>query len=95
MRLKRQSELESLVNEIVARLDRRLRRPMSDVFTTFEYIRRLKFKSAAAEAQVVLALRATMPKFEQCLFADGQIIELSRSIEVLKHQLAAIAAEKK
>ena len=95
MRLKRKTEIEKVADEIIAQLNRRWRRPLNETAATFEFIRRLKFKTEGDDARCAAVLRSALAEKMDFLFSDEQLTGLRASIELCKRELTAIAAGRK
>jgi hypothetical protein len=91
MRFRQRTEVGKVVDEIIARINQRMRRPMNEVVANFEYIGRLKFRSRVDELQIAAALRERMPLLERGLYSEEQMATLVAAIAAVKKNLTAIA----
>lgn len=84
-----------MADEIAAKLDARLRRPLNETVSFFEWLRRIKFKSASSESLVAAALSANMELFEKGMFSDAQVSAHSQMIAAYRQRISEIAKIKK
>jgi hypothetical protein len=94
MRSDAKREIEEMADDIVAKLDRRLRRPLNEMVSFFEWLRRIKFKSSSSERLVAAALSDEMERFEKGMFSDAQVAAISQTISDYRQRIAEMAKSK-
>jgi hypothetical protein len=84
-------EIERMVEDILAKLDARMRRPLNELSSFFEWLRRVKFRHEGNERLVAAALSAQMERFEKGMFSDDQVKALSAMIADYRGLIAEMA----
>jgi len=85
-------EIEQVVDDILAKLDARLRQPLNEITSFFEWLRGVKFKSFSAERIVAAALSSDMAIFDKSMFfSEAQVKALSEMISTYRQQIAKMA----
>ena len=94
MRSEAKREIERMADEVVAKIDARLRRPLNEMTSFFEWLRRVKFKSASSESLVAAALTVEMERFEKAMFSDAQATAISQMIATYRQLIGEMAKSK-
>jgi len=85
-------EIRRLVDDLLAEFDARLRRPLNDLSSFFEWLRCVRFGSEAAERAIIKELRATLPTFERSfLYGETDMAALRAAIATLRRQIIELA----
>ncbi len=85
-------EIDRIADDLLAKLDARLRRPLTELSSFLEWLRRVRFRSEASERTVIEALRAELENFERALlYREPETAALLHDISSLRHQIAELA----
>ncbi len=92
MRSEAKREIERMVDDILAKFDARVRRPLNEMTSFFEWLRRVKFNSRSNERLTATALAAEMEKFEKSIFLpEDEVKALSAMIAKYRQYIGEMA----
>jgi hypothetical protein len=87
-------EIERMADDILAKLDARLRQPLNELSSFFEWLRRVKFRYEGRERLVAAGLSAEMETFEKSMFSEDQVKALSALISEYRQRIIEMAKVK-
>jgi hypothetical protein len=85
-------QLEATIEDILGKLDGRVRRPLEEITAFFEWLKLVEFTSATNEALTAAALSSEMEKLGPNMFRpEDQVRALSRTLKEYRTRITELA----